>query len=157
MGKNVKCPEFLWWLQLLKRQRLKFLPRWWFITPRSAVRSRPRYQQLFFSFKEVIRLCHLRPFLFCRDFAEDEKVFGEIRCSGRSQPLNGISNLGSVTPRPWEPTPMFLTSDAIEKQLSWQPTTIRRGLLEMLNSLQVSCLKRALDCLQKEGQFNVMD
>ncbi len=46
---------------------------------------------------------------------------------------------------------MFLTSDAIEKQLSWQPTTIRRGLLEMLNSLQASCLKRALDCLQNEG------
>ncbi len=72
-----------------------------------------------------------------------KKVFGEIRRSKRSQPLNGISNLGSVTPRPWEPTPMFLTSDAIEKQLSWQPTTIRRGLLEMLNSLQASCLKRA--------------
>ncbi len=46
---------------------------------------------------------------------------------------------------------MFLTSDAIEKQLSWQPTTIRSGLLEMLNSLEASCLKRALDCLQSEG------
>ncbi len=80
-----------------------------------------------------------------------KKVFGEIRRSKRSQPLNGISNLGSVTPRPWEPTPMFLTSDAIEKQLSWQPTTIRRGLLEMLNSLQASCLKRALDRFTERG------
>jgi hypothetical protein len=90
-------------------------------------------------------------FEICRDFAEDEKVFGEIRRSGRSQPLNGISGLGSVTPRPWEVYPMFLTSDAIEKQLSWQSTTIRRGLLEVLNSFQASCLKRALDCLQNEG------
>lgn len=32
---------------------------------------------------------------------------------------------------------------------SCQPTTIRRGLLEMLNSLQASCLKQALDCLPK--------
>jgi hypothetical protein len=37
-------------------------------------------------------------------------------------------------------TPMFLTSDAIEKQLSRQSATIRKVLLEMLNSLQTSCL-----------------
>jgi len=86
-----------------------------------------------------------------------KKSLREIRRSGRSQPLNGITNLGSVTPRPWGPTPMFLKTDAIEKQLSSQPITIRRRLLEMLNSLQASCLKRALDCLQNEGQFNVMD
>jgi hypothetical protein len=44
MGKNVKCSKFLGGLQLLKRQILTFLPRWWFITPRSGVQVSPRYQ-----------------------------------------------------------------------------------------------------------------
>ena len=79
-----------------------------------------------------------------------KKSLARVRRSGRSQPLNGIGNLGSFTPRPWEATPTFLTSDAIEKQLSRQLATIRKVLLEMLNSRQTSCLKRALDCLQNE-------
>src|SRR5258705_3817804 len=66
MGRNVKTLENLWWLQLLKRQKLTFSPNYRFGTERSEVRI--------LSPRPIISTTygcqHWRPFVLCGQFVD---------------------------------------------------------------------------------------
>src|SRR5258705_13716659 len=90
MGRNVKIPGNLWWLQLSKRQKLTFLPNSSFGTERSEVRILSPRPNISTTYGRQ----HWRPFLLCGQFVD--KLLGphvSLKLNGANVAHGGLQIL----------------------------------------------------------------